>query len=222
MIDLRPGDRLPRRTERIAYARNACLDETAVPTGRGYDHLVMADSTAIWHFPPAPTACGSRPLARRQSGAGCRPSQRGARVITTSGRCATIHGVHRTAGIRSGGGPPKAEAPTAGSSPGRSDSPYCRRSPCDRRPAASASTGCRRRWPPVTTASMAPPRSLGTCRLQGRSRDRAARLCIFPPPGACASASLSVPVQPALAPRHAGAARAETLRPPWRRFFPPS
>ncbi len=35
--------RLPRRTERIAFARNTCLDEIARGTGADHDHLVVAD-----------------------------------------------------------------------------------------------------------------------------------------------------------------------------------
>lgn len=37
------ADRLPRRTERIAYARNRCLDEIRACEWATYDHLVVAD-----------------------------------------------------------------------------------------------------------------------------------------------------------------------------------
>jgi hypothetical protein len=37
------ADRLPGRTERIAHARNACLDEIRHSDWAAYDHLVMAD-----------------------------------------------------------------------------------------------------------------------------------------------------------------------------------
>jgi hypothetical protein len=45
------ADRLPRRTERIAYARNACLDEIRRSDWAGYDHLVMADLDDVLAFP---------------------------------------------------------------------------------------------------------------------------------------------------------------------------
>jgi hypothetical protein len=37
------AERLPKRTERIAHARNTCLDEIRRSEWAGYDHLVMAD-----------------------------------------------------------------------------------------------------------------------------------------------------------------------------------
>ncbi|HTG20131.1 MAG TPA: hypothetical protein VK681_08810, partial [Reyranella sp.] len=43
--------RLARRTERIAYARNACLDEIRRSDWAGYDHLVMADLDDVLAFP---------------------------------------------------------------------------------------------------------------------------------------------------------------------------
>ena len=45
------ADRLPKRTERIAYARNACLDEIRRSDWAGYDHLVMADLDDVLAFP---------------------------------------------------------------------------------------------------------------------------------------------------------------------------
>ena len=45
------ADRLPKRTERIAYARNACLDEIRHSDWAGYDHLVMADLDDVLAFP---------------------------------------------------------------------------------------------------------------------------------------------------------------------------
>jgi hypothetical protein len=45
------ADRLPTRTERIAYARNACLDEIRRSDWAVYDHLVMADLDDVLAFP---------------------------------------------------------------------------------------------------------------------------------------------------------------------------
>jgi hypothetical protein len=45
------ADRLPKRTERIALARNACLDEIRRSDWAGYDHLVMADLDDVLAFP---------------------------------------------------------------------------------------------------------------------------------------------------------------------------
>ena len=45
------ADRLPKRSERIAYARNACLDEIRRSDWAGYDHLVMADLDDVLAFP---------------------------------------------------------------------------------------------------------------------------------------------------------------------------
>jgi hypothetical protein len=45
------ADRLPKRTERIAHARNACLDEIRRSEVAGYDHLVMADLDDVLAFP---------------------------------------------------------------------------------------------------------------------------------------------------------------------------
>jgi len=45
-------DRLPRRTERIAFARNACLEEIA-HSGTGGDHLVVADLDDVLGAPIA-------------------------------------------------------------------------------------------------------------------------------------------------------------------------
>ena len=41
------ADRLTKRTERIAHARNACLDEIRRSDWAGYDHLVMADGRVL-------------------------------------------------------------------------------------------------------------------------------------------------------------------------------
>lgn len=43
--------RLPKRTQRIAHARNACLDEIRRSEWAGYDHLVMADLDDVLAFP---------------------------------------------------------------------------------------------------------------------------------------------------------------------------
>src|SRR5260370_5395111 len=45
------ADRLPTRTERIASARNVCLDEIRRSDWTGYDHLVMADLDDVLAFP---------------------------------------------------------------------------------------------------------------------------------------------------------------------------
>jgi hypothetical protein len=45
------ANRLPRRTERIAHARNTCLDEIRHSDWAGYDHLVMADLDDVLAFP---------------------------------------------------------------------------------------------------------------------------------------------------------------------------
>lgn len=45
------AERLPRRTERIAHCRNACLDEIRRSNWAGYDHLVMADLDDVLAFP---------------------------------------------------------------------------------------------------------------------------------------------------------------------------
>jgi hypothetical protein len=45
------ADRLPRRTERIAHARNACLDEIRRSEWAGYDHLVMTDLDDVLALP---------------------------------------------------------------------------------------------------------------------------------------------------------------------------
>ncbi len=44
-------DRLSRRTERIAHARNACLDEIRRSDWAGYDHLVMTDLDDVLALP---------------------------------------------------------------------------------------------------------------------------------------------------------------------------
>jgi hypothetical protein len=45
------ADPLPRRTERIAHARNACLDEIRRSEWVTHDHLVMADLDDVLAFP---------------------------------------------------------------------------------------------------------------------------------------------------------------------------
>jgi len=45
------ADRLTKRTERIAHARNACLDEIRRSDWAGYDHLVMADLDDVLALP---------------------------------------------------------------------------------------------------------------------------------------------------------------------------
>ena len=45
------ADRLPRRTERIAFARNACLDEIRRSDAATHDHLVVADLDDVMASP---------------------------------------------------------------------------------------------------------------------------------------------------------------------------
>lgn len=47
------AERLPRRTERVAYLRNACIDEIRLSAWAGYDHLVVADLDDVLASPLA-------------------------------------------------------------------------------------------------------------------------------------------------------------------------
>jgi hypothetical protein len=75
------ADRLPKRTERIAHARNTCLDEIRRSEWAGYDHLVMADLDDVLAFPCRPMVSPGRSLAQRRPGKGCRLRQCGAALL---------------------------------------------------------------------------------------------------------------------------------------------
>jgi hypothetical protein len=57
------GERLPRRTERIAWLRNACLDRLRLMPQAGWDHLVVADLDDVLVAPLAGPMVGG-PFAR--------------------------------------------------------------------------------------------------------------------------------------------------------------
>ena len=72
-IDLgRLEHRLPRRTERIAVARNALLDAIRDNGWTGYDHLVVADLDDVMASPVSPTA-----FARAATWLNAMPAQAG-------------------------------------------------------------------------------------------------------------------------------------------------
>ena len=48
------ADRLPKRTDRLAFARNACLDEIRRSESAAYDHLVVVDLDDVLVWPVSP------------------------------------------------------------------------------------------------------------------------------------------------------------------------
>lgn len=63
-------DRLPKRTDRIAFARNACLDEIRTSDAAAYDHLIVADLDDVMAAPVSTDAFGE--AARWLEGGGRR------------------------------------------------------------------------------------------------------------------------------------------------------